>query len=117
MAIGVTGSIMTLAGVLAVVVAGLAFVCTGVFIAQAAASSYVGAAASHDRGLAVGLYAMFYYAGGSAGGALPAAFWQSGGWPACVALVVTVQAATASIGLLAWQSRVGAQAAGSAPSN
>jgi MFS family permease len=115
MAIGVAGSLLTLAGLLALVVAGLAFVCTGVFIAQAAASSYVGAAASHDRGLAVGLYAMFYYAGGSAGGALPAVFWQSGGWPACVALVVAVQVATALIGLLVWQRRAGVQAAGSAP--
>ena len=58
-------------------VVGLALVSSGVFIAQAAASSYVGASATHDRGLAVGLYAMFYYAGGSAGGALPSLFWTS----------------------------------------
>jgi hypothetical protein len=45
---------------------------------------------------------MFYYVGGSVGGALPALFWTSGGWPACVALVVAVQLATATIGLLSW---------------
>lgn len=102
-AIGVAGSLLTLAGTLWLVVAGLALVSSGVFIAQAAASSYVGAAATHDRGLAVGLYAMFYYAGGSAGGAVPALFWNSGGWPACVALVVAVQIATVSIGLFTWR--------------
>ena len=104
-AIGVTGSILTLAHVLAVVIAGLSLVCSGVFIAQAAASSYVGAAATHNRGLAVGLYAMFYYVGGSAGGALPALFWSSGGWRACVALVVVVQIATAAIGYFSWTGR------------
>ena len=55
-AIGVTGSLFTLSSALALVVAGLAFVSSGVFIAQAAASSYVGASARRDRGLAVGLY-------------------------------------------------------------
>lgn len=104
-AIGVTGSLLTLAHVLALVVAGLALVCSGVFIAQAAASSYVGASATHNRGLAVGLYAMFYYVGGSAGGALPALFWTSGGWPACVALVVAVQLTTAAIGWFSWTAK------------
>ncbi len=104
-AIGVTGSLLTLGHALAAVVAGLALVCSGVFIAQAAASSYVGAAATHNRGLAVGLYAMFYYVGGSVGGALPAVFWDRGGWPACVALVLAVQVATALIGWLSWTGR------------
>lgn len=104
-AIGVTGSLLTLAGTLWLVVAGLALVSSGVFVAQAAASSYVGAAATHDRGLAVGLYAMFYYAGGSVGGALPAVFWTSGGWPACVALVVGIQLLTAAIGWSVWSAR------------
>ena len=101
-AVGVTGSLLTLSGVLAVLIAGLALVSSGVFIAQAAASSYVGAAATHDRGLAVGLYAMFYYIGGSVGGAVPAVFWASGGWSACVALVIAVQTITAAIGWLTW---------------
>jgi MFS family permease len=104
-AIGIAGSLLTLGHALAEVVAGLALVCSGVFIAQAAASSYVGAAATHDRGLAVGLYAMFYYAGGSAGGALPALFWNSGGWRACVVLVVAVQMTTAAIGWFSWTGR------------
>jgi predicted MFS family arabinose efflux permease len=104
MAIGIAGSLLTLASMVTLVVIGLALVSSGVFIAQAAANSYVGASATRDRGLAVGLYAMFYYVGGSVGGALPALFWSRGGWPACVALVVFVQLATAAIGLLAWKS-------------
>ena len=101
-AIGVTGSLLTLSSVLALVVLGLALVSCGVFIAQAAASSYVGASAKRDRGLAVGLYATVYYIGGSAGGALPALAWSRGGWPACVAMVVAVQLTTAAIGFMAW---------------
>jgi predicted MFS family arabinose efflux permease len=104
-AIGVVGSLLTLIHMLAAVVAGLALVSSGVFIAQAAASSYVGTAATHNRGLAVGLYATFYYLGGSAGGALPALFWSSGGWPACVALVIAVQLTTAAIGWFSWTAK------------
>jgi len=109
-ALGVMGSVLTLSHLLTVVIAGLALVCTGVFIAQAAASSYVGTAATHNRGLAVGLYAMCYYTGGSAGGAIPALFWSSGGWPACVALVVIVQIATAAIGYFFWSGERPAKA-------
>ena len=104
-AIGATGSLLTLVHVLTVVVAGLALVSSGVFIAQAAASSYVGTAATHNRGLAVGLYAMIYYMGGTAGGALPSLFWSAGGWPACVALVIAVQLTTAAIGWVSWVGR------------
>src|SRR5207302_2194558 len=91
MTLGVAGSLLTLGHVLAEVVAGLALVSSGVFIAQAAANGYIGLAARADRGLAVGMYATCYYIGGSIGGALPAVFWNTGGWPACVALVITVQ--------------------------
>ncbi len=101
-AIGVTGSVLTLGHSLAAVISGLALVCSGVFIAQAAASSYIGVAAARDRGLAVGFYATFYYIGGSAGGALPALFWNRGGWAACVALVIVVQVLTAALGWLFW---------------
>jgi MFS family permease len=103
MAIGATGSVLTLSAALALVVVGLALVSSGVFIAQAAASSYVGAVATRDRGLAVGLYAMFYYIGGSAGGAVPALVWTRGGWSACVAMVIAVQIVTAAIALLSWK--------------
>ena len=102
MAIGAGGSLLTLGHVLWMVVAGLALVCSGVFIAQAAANGYIGVAATRDRGLAVGMYATCYYIGGTVGGAVPALFWTTGGWPACVALVIAVQLMTAAIGWVFW---------------
>ena len=57
---------------------------------------------TRDRGLAVGLYSTFYYIGGSTGGALPAMVWTRGGWPACVALVVAIQALGCVIAYTQW---------------
>jgi len=106
---GIVGASLTLAPNLVVILAGLATCSTGVFIAQAAASSHVGAAAVKDRGLAVGLYATFYYIGGSAGASLPAMFWDRWGWPACVLLVVAVQLGIAVVSILFWQGRKAGQ--------
>jgi MFS transporter, YNFM family, putative membrane transport protein len=101
-AIGLAGALLTLAPPLAAIVLGLALVATGVFISQATASSYIGVVTREDRGLAVGLYSTAYYLGGSMGGALPALFWASGGWVACVMLVVAVQLGTAGLALKFW---------------
>ena len=100
---GVAGVLLTLIQNLGAVVAGLAICCTGVFIAQASASSYIGVATRHNRALAVGLYATFYYAGGSAGAAFPGFVWRAGGWPACVALIAAVQALTVLLALTLWR--------------
>jgi len=102
MALGATGALLTLAPWLPAIVAGLALVGTGVFVAQATASSYIGAVTREDRGLAVGLYSTCYYAGGSLGAALPALFWNAGGWTACVLLVMGLQAATVALALRFW---------------
>ena len=102
MAIGGAGALLTLLPSLAAIVAGLALCSTGVFIAQATTSSYIGAVTRRDRALAVGLYSTCYYAGGSTGGALPSIFWAAGGWPACVVAVVLVQAAGAAIAFTQW---------------
>jgi MFS transporter, YNFM family, putative membrane transport protein len=102
MAIGATGALMTLLPWLPAIVAGLALCATGVFIAQATTSGYIGAVTTRDRALAVGIYSTFYYGGGSAGGALPALFWSRGGWPACVALVVGIQVVGVVIALTQW---------------
>lgn len=101
--VGALGALATLVPWLPAVVVGLALVATGVFIAQATASSYIGAVTAEDRGLAVGLYSTFYYLGGSTGGALPAAFWHVGGWPATVLLVLAVQASTFGIAWRFWR--------------
>ena len=104
MALGGGGALLTLVPWLPAIVAGLALCATGVFTAQATTSSYIGAVTSSDRGLAVGMYSTFYYAGGSTGGALPSMFWNTGGWTACVWLVVLVQAAGAAIAFTQWST-------------
>ena len=105
MGVGGAGALLTLVPWLPAVIAGLALSATGVFIAQAATSSYIGAVTTEDRGLAVGLYSTFYYTGGSVGAALPAALWNVGGWPACVALVIAVQSLGVAIALTQWAKR------------
>jgi len=103
MGLSAVGALLTLAPSLPIVVAGLAGVGTGVFVSQATASSYIGTVTAQDRGLAVGLYAFSYYVGGSLGGVLPGFFWDSGGWSACVALVLVVQISTIALALLFWK--------------
>lgn len=102
--VGMVGALLTLTPWLTTIVAGLALVGTGVFVAQATASSYIGTVTMRDRGLAVGLYSTAYYVGGSLGAALPSIFWLSGGWLACVLLVLAVQTATVVLALSFWRS-------------
>lgn len=97
------GSLMTLAPSLAVIAAGLSIFATGVFIAQAASSSHVAYHAEHDRALAIGMYATAYYLGGSVGGAAPAALFTRGGWPACVAFILAVEAGMLLVGWKCWK--------------
>ena len=99
---GAAGIALTLVPKLPVVLAGLALCCTGVFIGQSSASSYIGTVATEARAAAVGLYVMFYYIGGSAGAELPGHFWSRGGWLGCVALIATVQLLTIALGLAFW---------------
>ena len=101
MVVGVGGITLTLIPQVLVVATGLAICCTGVFIAQTAINSSLGLVAHHDRALAVGLYASFYYLGGSVGASLPSLAWQIGRWPACVALIAAVQLGTVAV---AWRS-------------
>jgi MFS transporter, YNFM family, putative membrane transport protein len=96
------GALMTLAPELAVVIAGLGVYCSGVFISQSSATSFVGMAATRNRALALGLYATFYYIGGTFGGSAPGWLWQAFGWAGCVALVVSVQGVIAAVGWKAW---------------
>jgi predicted MFS family arabinose efflux permease len=110
MTAGVVGALLTLTPWLPAIVAGLSLISTGVFISQATASSYIGVVTSRDRGLAVGLYSSCYYAGGSLGAALPGLFWDSGGWVACVTLVVAVQLLTIAIATASWKGSEAGQA-------
>src|SRR5580658_3286028 len=69
--IGAVGALVSLVPNVWAVIAGLAICSSGVFIAQASATTFVGVAAKRNRALALGLYVTFYYAGGSIGGTAP----------------------------------------------
>ena len=99
------GILITLSHTLSVVVAGLALICTGVFVSQSCTNSYIGTAAKHSKALAVGLYVTFYYIGGSVGSSVSGYMWSKGGWPACVALFACVQVLTVLITLTFWTRR------------
>jgi len=107
MAAGIAGITLTLEPHLTAVIAGLAICCTGVFIAQAASTGHIGLVAQGDRALAVGLYVMCYYEGGSVGAIVPGFLWAAGGWPACVALIAAVQALTVTLASWLWTASEG----------
>jgi MFS family permease len=107
-AMGAAGALVCLIPRVWAIAAGLALCSSGVFIAQSAASSYIGTVAGHGRALAVGLYVSFYYAGGSFGSTGPGWLWQAYGWPGCVALIVVVYAIMAGVAWFGWPSGDGA---------
>jgi predicted MFS family arabinose efflux permease len=104
-ACAMAGVLLTLAPSLAVEIAGLALLCSGVFIAQTASSTHLRVAApAGTRVTAAGLYITFYYLGGAAAGVIPGAFWALGGWPACVVFIVAMQAVGLTIALIGWRT-------------
>lgn len=96
---GVVGVALTLVPHLAAVTLGLTVCSTATFAAQTAGSGYIGLAAHRYRALAVGMYATFYYLGGSLGAAVPGYFWNLGGWPLCAAFIIGVQLLTVGLAL------------------
>ena len=102
---GVLGIVCTLVPSLWVVALGLAICCSGVFLAQASASGFIGIAAKENRALAAGIYASFYHTGGSVGAAVPGFVWALGGWPACVVFIAGVQLVTVTLALTLWKDQ------------
>ena len=87
-----------------VILAGLGLVCTGVFIAQATANSFLRLAAPPGtRASAAGLYICCYYMGGTAGGVIPSYTWEIGKWPACVVLIASILLVTLFTALVGWR--------------
>jgi predicted MFS family arabinose efflux permease len=108
---GITGSILlSLAGVLLtlvhslpMVVAGLALCCTGVFISQSCATSFLREAAPEaSRASAVGMYVACYYFGGTVAGVAPSLVWNVGGWTACAAMVAIIDVVSIVIARRGW---------------
>ena len=80
---------------LPVVLVGLTLVGVGTFFAQAAATGFVGRAATTDRGSASGIYLACYFFGGLVGTAVLGQLFDRFGWEACVsgiAIALTVAA-------------------------
>lgn len=89
--LGVSGSVLTLGPSLWLIVVGLALSCTGVFLAQSAANSFITVHARQNKAGAVGLYLTCYYLGGSFGAFVPGVLWEPWGWPGCIALIAVFQ--------------------------
>jgi MFS transporter, YNFM family, putative membrane transport protein len=97
------GALLTLLPPIAAIIAGLTL-CAGCgMLCQTVATGYVTEIANEGRSSAVGLYVTSFYAGGSMGAFLPGLVWERGGWPATIALVVTMLAAMALIATLAYR--------------
>jgi len=101
-AIWIAGIALTLASPLWVIVFGLAMMATCGLLCQAVSTSYVAVTAQAGRSSAVGLYVTSFYLGGSVGAAAGGFAWISGGWPACVAMMIAVLALMAAIVAFAW---------------
>jgi MFS transporter, YNFM family, putative membrane transport protein len=69
---------------LVAVLIGLALIGVGTFFAQAAATGFIGRAATTDRGSASGIYLACYFGGGLVGTALLGQVFDRLGWEACV---------------------------------
>jgi len=109
LAVAAAGLPLLLAPSLLPVIAGMALVAIGTFFAQATATSFVGRAATTDRGSASGIYLACYFFGGLVGTAVLGQLFDRLGWAACVA---GVGAALAAAALLAVRLKVAEPASG-----
>jgi predicted MFS family arabinose efflux permease len=99
----IIGALLTLAAPVAVIMLGLVLCAACGMLCQTISTGYVTATAKEGRSSAVGLYVTSFYVGGSMGAFLPGLAWTSGGWPACVAMVVAMLGAMALIAALAYR--------------
>ena len=90
--LAIAGLSLTLIPHLGAVLLGLALVCVAGFATQACVSSFMATLEPQTNPAACGLYLSAYYCGGWVGAALPGFAWEAGGWPACVLLLLAIQA-------------------------
>jgi YNFM family putative membrane transporter len=93
----IVGLLALLATSLPVVLAGMALVAVGTFLAQAIATGHVGRTAKQDKAAASGIYLASYYAGGLVGSFVLGQVFDQFGWTVSVAVLVA--ALLAAIGL------------------
>lgn len=92
LALAILGLLLLLTPRLPIVLAGMALVAIGTFLAQALATGHVSRTASRDRAAASGIYLASYYAGGLAGSLVIGQIYDRIGWTACVAVLAAVLA-------------------------
>lgn len=97
LALAILGLLLLLATSLPVVLAGMALVAIGTFLAQAIATGHVSRTASRDRAAASGIYLASYYAGGLAGSFVIGQIYDRIGWAACVAVLAAVLAGAITV--------------------
>jgi predicted MFS family arabinose efflux permease len=86
------GAVLTLAGPLWVIIAGLLILTAGFFGAHAVAQSWAVALATEGKAQASSLYNLFYYAGSSALGWFGGHLMRWFGWPGMAAMVIAAVA-------------------------
>ncbi len=91
------GVLLTLAVPLLVVMAGIALLTFGFFVAHAVASGWVGALARSAKGHASSLYLLAYYLGSSVLGSAGGWFWEHGRWPGMVAFSLALLGAALAL--------------------
>lgn len=79
-AVMLAGVLLTLAGHIWVILAGMMLFTAGFFAAHAVASGWIGPRARHARGQASSLYLFSYYLGSSLAGTPGGVFWTHFGW-------------------------------------
>lgn len=92
LALAIAGLLALLSPDLTVVLAGMALIAVGTFLAQAMATGHVGRIATHDKAAASGIYLASYYSGGLVGSFVLGQAYDRLGWPACVAVLVAALA-------------------------
>ena len=71
-------------------------------LTQASSTGYVAITAQGGTSSAVGLYVTSFYVGGTFGGWLAGLAYETGGWPATLALVLCMQAIQATVVATTW---------------
>ncbi|HEY7816421.1 MAG TPA: MFS transporter [Nakamurella sp.] len=94
------GSAITVPTPLWCVLTGLVLLTFAFFVAHAIAATWAGERVPAARSQASAVYSLAYYAGSSVVGLIGAALYARGGWPAAMAMVVTITAAAAILAFL-----------------
>jgi len=94
------GTLLTLAGSMVIIVAGVGIFTCGFFSAHAIASSWVGRRARTAKAQASSLYLFCYYLGSSISGTAGGLFWMHYGWNGVAAMISLLIIASFGVALL-----------------